>query len=83
MTPASLADLPVGTILYVPGHVMLYWGQDDEGHDLILHNTTRFRSPDGGELQRIRQCVVTRADIHNVNDQPMNCCLRAAICVWK
>ena len=83
VTPASLADLPVGTILYVPGHVMLYWGQDDEGHDLILHNTTRFRSPDGGELQRIRQCVVTRADIHNVNDQPMNCCLRAAICVWK
>lgn len=82
-TPASLRDLPLGTILYVPGHVMLYWGQDAEGHDLILHNTTRFRSPEGGELQRIRQCVLTRADIHNVNDQLMNCCFRAAICLWK
>jgi len=52
-----LNHLPVGTLLYSPGHVMLYLGSY-EGEYYVLHNTTTEFLSDGTEKSYYR-CVIS------------------------
>lgn len=44
-----ISELPLGTILYMPGHVMLYLGTYD-GVPYVLQNTTDSARDDGGVI---------------------------------
>lgn len=52
-----LDSLPTGTLLYSPGHVMLYLGSY-EGEYYVLHNTTTEVLSDGTEKSYYR-CVIS------------------------
>jgi len=56
-----IMELPVATLLYMPGHVMLYLGEY-EGVPYIVHNTTEAARDDGG-TDVYNACVITTPDI--------------------
>src|SRR6185369_304402 len=61
MTPRRKEELikkegrPFLTLLYKPGHIMLYVGEDDEGRPLVFHNawSIRVRGKDGTSRRQI------------------------------
>ncbi|MGP1586388.1 MAG: NlpC/P60 family protein [Schwartzia sp. (in: firmicutes)] len=60
---AILETVPPGSLLFLPGHVMMYLGMDDSGTPLVLHAMSlRFSfSPDGRRLSEepVRRVVVS------------------------
>ena len=52
-----LSELPMGTVLYMPGHVMLYLGMYD-GMPYVIQNTTDSARDDGG-VTVYNACVLT------------------------
>ena len=52
-----LSGVKAGTLLYSPGHVMLYLGSY-EGEHYVLHNTTSEHLSDGTE-ERYYRCVIS------------------------
>ena len=52
-----ISGLPLGTILYMPGHVMLYLGMYD-GMPYVIQNTTDSARDDGGVII-YNSCVLT------------------------
>ena len=57
----KITQLPMGSILYMPGHVMLYIGEYN-GVPYILHNTTDSARDDKGTVL-FNSCVLTSVDI--------------------
>ena len=55
-----LAEAPPGALLFWPGHVMLYLGQDAGGAPLVIHDISSYY--EGGEKQYIRKVVVSHLD---------------------
>jgi len=45
---AILRQLHVGDLVYIPGHVMMVIGHDDQGLPYIIHDTTGISYRDGG-----------------------------------
>lgn len=60
---AILQSIPSGSLLFLPGHVMMYLGMDDSGTPLVIHAMSlRFSfSPDGRRLseEAVRRVVVS------------------------
>ena len=85
MAPAEkrelLQKLPLGTLLYCPGHVMLLWGTDADGEPLFLHNTTRYTDPESGELRSVYSCVMTPGTIGSSGGTPYYELLTRAVCI--
>jgi hypothetical protein len=48
--------LGIGTLLHMPGHVMLYAGERD-GIPLIFHNLDTYR--EAGEEHIVRSCIIS------------------------
>lgn len=58
-----LAEAPPGALLFRPGHVMLYLGQDAGGAPLVIHDISSYY--EGGEKHYIRKIVVSHLDFLN------------------
>lgn len=58
-----IAEAPPGALLFRPGHVMLYLGQDAGGTPLVIHDISSYY--EGGEKQYIRKVVVSHLDFLN------------------
>ncbi len=65
---AALCTLPVGTILYFPGHVMLSWGVED-GEPRCLSAEGSFLPPGsvGGEPRTVNTVAVTPLTMARAN----------------
>ena len=65
---AALCTLPVGTILYFPGHVMLSWGVED-GEPRCLSAAGNFLPPGsaGGEPRAVNTVAVTPLTVVRAN----------------
>ena len=65
---AALCTLPVGTILYFPGHVMLSWGVED-GEPQCLSAAGNFLPPGsaGGEPRAVNTVAVTPLTVVRAN----------------
>ena len=61
---ALLAAAPPGTLLFRPGHVMLYLGRDMGGTPLVIHDISSYY--EDGEKHYIRQVVVSTLEFQNV-----------------
>ena len=57
----TITDLPMGSILYMPGHVMMYLGEYN-GIPYIIHNTTDSARDDNG-VTYFNSCVLTSIGI--------------------
>lgn len=57
----TITDLPMGSILYMPGHVMMYLGEYN-GIPYIIHNTTDSARDDKG-VTYFNSCVLTSIGI--------------------
>lgn len=57
----TITDLPIGSILYMPGHVMMYLGEYN-GIPYIIHNTTDSARDDNG-VTYFNSCVLTSIGI--------------------
>lgn len=55
------AEIPVGALLFKPGHVMLYLGQDAQGTPLAIHSISSYFTFAGGKAQKhyIRQVLIS------------------------
>lgn len=62
---ALLADVPPGSLLFRPGHVMLYLGRDAGGRPLVIHDISSYYAD--GEKQYIRQVVVSTLEFQNAS----------------
>ena len=60
---ALLAEVPPGALLFRPGHVMLYLGQDMGGTPLVIHDISSYY--EDGEKKYIRQVVVSTLEFQN------------------
>ena len=58
-----IAEVTPGALLFRPGHVMLYLGQDAGGTPLVIHDISSYY--EGGEKQYIRKVVVSHLDFLN------------------
>ena len=60
---AILQSVPPGSLLFLPGHVMMYLGMDDDGAPLVIHALSRRLSfsPEGQFLsgEPVRRVVVS------------------------
>ena len=60
---AILQAVPPGSLLFLPGHVMMYLGMDDDGAPLVIHALSRRLSfsPEGQFLsgEPVRRVVVS------------------------
>ena len=65
---AALCTLPVGTILYFPGHVMLSWGVEN-GEPRCLSAAGNFLPPGsaGGEPRAVNTVAVTPLTVVRAN----------------
>ena len=65
---AALCTLPVGTLLYFPGHVMLSWGVED-GEPQCLSAAGNFLPPGsaGGEPRAVNTVAVTPLTVVRAN----------------
>lgn len=63
----ALKKAPVGALLFKPGHVMMYLGEDDRGTPLAIHSASSYFTFRGGEGKKhyIRQVLVS--DLHYQN----------------
>ena len=63
----ELKKAPVGALLFKPGHVMMYLGEDDKGTPLAIHSASSYFTFRGGEGKKhyIRQVLVS--DLHYQN----------------
>lgn len=61
-----LRGLKPGTLLYMPGHVMMYLGEE-EGEPRILHNVTAYS--ENGDTIYAQQCCITGLDIMRMNGE--------------
>ena len=63
----ELKKAPVGSLLFKPGHVMMYLGEDDSGTPLAIHSASSYFTFHNGKGQKhyIRQVLVS--DLHYQN----------------
>ena len=64
---AKMQDVPVGALIFKPGHVMMYLGNDDNGNPLVIHSASSYFTFANGERQKhyIRKVLVS--DLHYQN----------------
>ena len=64
---AKVKEAPVGALLFKPGHVMMYLGQDAKGNPLVIHSASSYFTFDKGKKQKhyIRKILVS--DLHYQN----------------
>ena len=64
---AKVKEAPVGALLFKPGHVMMYLGQDANGNPLVIHSASSYFTFDKGKKQKhyIRKVLVS--DLHYQN----------------
>ena len=64
---AKVKEAPVGALLFKPGHVMLYLGQDDKGNPLVIHSASSYFTFDNGKKEKhyIRKVIIS--DLHYQN----------------
>lgn len=64
---AKVKEAPVGALLFNPGHVMIYLGQDAKGNPLVIHSASSYFTFDKGKKQKhyIRKILVS--DLHYQN----------------
>ena len=64
---AKVKEAPVGALLFKPGHVMMYLGQDAKGNPLVIHSASSYFTFDKGKKQKhyIRKILVS--DLHFQN----------------
>ena len=64
---AKVKEAPVGALLFKPGHVMMYLGQDANGNPLVIHSASSYFTFDKGQKQKhyIRKVLVS--DLHYQN----------------
>jgi len=53
-----LKDIPIGSILYFPGHVMLYLGEVD-GNYYVISPVARLIQADSDKVENVHTCMVT------------------------
>lgn len=60
---AVFSHVPPGSLLFLPGHVMMYLGLDDSGDPLVIHALSRYNafSPDRKTItsQPVRRVIVS------------------------
>ena len=58
-----------GSLLFAPGHVMMYLGTDDNGEPLVIHALSSYFTFDGGQTAKhyVRKIIVS--DLHFMNSQ--------------
>ena len=66
---AKVKEAPVGALLFKPGHVMMYLGQDAKGNPLVIHSASSYFTFDKGKKQKhyIRKILVS--DLHYQNSK--------------
>ena len=50
---ARIADAPLGSLLFKPGHVMMYLGQDDLGKETVIHSASSYYDFSSGYAEKI------------------------------
>ena len=60
---ARLGEMPPGTLLFRPGHVMLYLGMDRAGEPLVIHDISSYY--EDGTKRYIRRVVVSHLNFLN------------------
>ena len=63
---AALKSAVPGTLLYIPGHVMMYLGEEN-GAPVILHNVSAY--VENGAAVYAKQCTVTSLEISRLNGE--------------
>ena len=58
-----IADAPAGALLFRPGHVMLYLGQDAGGVPLVIHDISSYY--ENGDKHYIQKVLVSNLDFQN------------------
>lgn len=55
---AYIKQLPIGSLLFIPGHVMIYWGVDAVGRPLVIHSLSSYYTT-SGEKVLVRRVMVS------------------------
>ena len=56
-----------GSLLFAPGHVMIYLGTDAEGEPLVIHSISSYFTFDGGQTVKHYVRKVLVSDLHFMN----------------
>ena len=75
-----IAELPLGSILLISGHAMMYMGEEN-GVESMLHNVTQYKPSASEELIRPMKCVITPVVICNASGTSYVDLYRYAVCV--
>ncbi len=64
---AKVKEAPIGALLFKPGHVMMYLGQDAKGNPLVIHSASSYFTFDKGKKQKhyIRKILVSDLQFQN------------------
>lgn len=82
---ALIRSLPVGTVLYLPGHAMVFLGEDQHGELDILHSVYQMGLPMGDELvvYKARQVMRGHLGQYRANGSTFLQSLTEYWCPWQ
>ena len=56
-----------GSVLFAPGHVMIYLGTDDKGEPMVIHSISSYFTFDNGQVAKHYVRKVLVSDLHFMN----------------
>lgn len=62
----SITNALPGSLIFTPGHVLLYLGKVD-GHHYVLHNFSKYRTSPTSETYQAMCCHITTLDLYRAN----------------
>ena len=79
---AVLDELPLGSILFFPGHEMLYLGKVD-GRYYVIDSVSSIMKPGTNQVQRVRSVIINPLDIKRRNGELWIESMNTAIVLWN
>ena len=79
---AILDDLSLGSILFFPGHEMLYLGKVD-GRYYVIDSVSSIIKPGSDQVQRVRSVIINPLDLKRRNGELWIESMNAAIVLWN
>ena len=79
---AILDDLSLGSILFFPGHEMLYLGKVN-GRYYVIDSVSSIMKPGTDQVQRVRSVIINPLDIKRRNGELWIESMNTAIVLWN